>query len=523
MSRFRTELPFLLGLLVACLLLLRPGVLFFGDPCGSDWATYIENAAALWHPEWSDLSYQDWRKPLHAFAVGLLGESLGYVRSAQWITLGSTVALVLGAGLLARGLGGRGSGVAAALMVALLPSLEQSGRWVNVYPLLAGLCALGLGVAALCLRWPRWPLAGLSGLLAGLCWAADPRGGLVAVLALATVMLAAWVVRERPRLALGLVVAAGLGLAVGWGLDLGLQGKVGRTTRSFVDQVEVQSQVSLGPRLPPAVREACEGSIEDRLTQHLGCASALWPHNQAELASMGALPPLGWLALLLPALLPAPWGRRSSLGSLLLLGGPLAAMALGMALVHYPERYVLPQVVAVVVLLPLGLQRAGDLLAASTGRERPLVPVGAAVLAAVVFVWPGLPPWTRAPADHCRAEGIPVEGLSESRQAVLAWTRGGLGPGDLLLDCSGSAFDLRLLPLRGAIRDAPPNSATCELWLREPPSAEGQVWLVGLQSGDDPRLPPTLLTPERALREGWRPITMQGLETDAVGLTLWRR
>ncbi len=517
------ELPFLLGLLAACLLLLRPGVLFFGDPCGSDWATYIENAAALWHPDWPDLGFQDWRKPLHAFGVGLLGESLGYVRGAQWLTLGSTVALVLGAGLLARALGGRGSGVAAALMVALLPSLEQSGRWVNVYPLLAGICALGLGVAALCLRWPRWPVAGATGLLAGLCWAVDLRGGLVGLLVLIVVVLAAWTLRARPRRSLGLLVAAALGVALGWGLDGGLQAKLGQSTRALVEQVEVQARVSLGPRLPPEVQAACEGVGEDGLVPRPGCARKLLPHNQAELEGMGALPPWSWWLLLLPALLPASWGRRSSLGALLLLGGPLAAMLLGMSLVHYPERYVLPQLAPLVVLLPLGLQRLGDAWAARLGRGRPLVLVGAAVLATVSFVWPGLPPWTRAPVDHCRADGVRVEGLAESRQAVLAWTRAGMSPGDLLLDCSGSAFALRLLPQRAAIRDAPPNSATCELWLREPPSAEGSVWLVGLLGEGDPRLPPTLLTQERALREGWRPITVQGLETDAVGLTLWRR
>ena len=71
---WRRELPFLIACVLACSLLAGPWVEFFGLPCGSDWEVYLDNAAWLWHPEWADVGYTNWRRPLHGWLVGGLGE-----------------------------------------------------------------------------------------------------------------------------------------------------------------------------------------------------------------------------------------------------------------------------------------------------------------------------------------------------------------------------------------------------------------------------------------------------------------
>lgn len=521
----RSELPFLLGCGLACALLARPGVVFFGHACGSDWPSYLENAARFWHPDWPGLVYQDWRKPLHAFLIGLLGEWRGYLVGAQWITLGSTLATVLGAGLLGRALGGRTTGVLSALVVALLPALEQSGRWVNLYPLLAGLGALALGLAAACLRWPRLELALSAGLMGGLAWACDFRGGVPLILTLLTVVASAVAARRRGWWALALVLVALVGAAAGWGLDQGLQRNLGIDPLSLQRQVAVQSEVSIGPNLPPEVRQLC---APDRLESAHGvrlgadCTRVLLPHNWAELVSFDALPPTWWLALFLPALLPARWGRRSSIGVALLLGGSVAAMLVGMALVAYPERYALLQLVPLALVLPVGFERlVARLVPAGGGRGWGGLVQLVAVLAVVCVLWPRVWPMGREPAQFCRAGGIPVPGLERGRQAVLSWAQSGLGPTDVLLDCSLSSFDELLLPQRLPLREVLPGGDACSRWVRTPPVVRGTVWLVTLAK--HPGLPEPVRQSDAELRDlGWTAAPLPGLQ-DPGPLHLWRR
>ncbi len=520
------ELLFLLGCGFACLLLARPGTSFFGPACGSDWPTYIENAAKLWHPEWTELIYQDWRKPLHAFLVGLLGESLGYIRGAQWVTLLSTIATVLGAGLLGRSLGWRSTGVLAAALVAMLPTLEQSGRWVNVYPLLAGTSALALGLSAACLRWPRWWLGLLAGLAGGLAFAGDFRGVVPLVLSLAAVLVAAVVARSNWRTAVSIVGAGALGAATGWGLDQGLQAEMGFEARSLESQVAIQADVSIGPNLPPQVREACAAkgdAVRDPDTRR-ACAQLLLPHNWKELRSFEVLPHPAWLLLLLPALIPARWGRRSSIGAVLLLGGPVGAMLVGMALVAYPERYALLQLVAVAVALPIGLERLAERLSLRGGwRVAARILAAATVLAVGIWSWPRVGFYTRMPASFCREAGIPQEGLDESRAKVLAWAQETVGPDDLLLDCSHSDLDMLLLPQRLPIQQALLDSDSCARWVRQPPDAAGEVYLVAfIYTGGDPVMQGT--QPDELRTHGWRLVSLPGLGTHATGrMLVWGR
>jgi hypothetical protein len=518
------EWPFLLGCALACALLLRPDVQFFGAPCGSDWSTYLDNAACLWHPDWPELHFQDWRKPLHAALVGLLGEGLGYVRAAQWISLGATALTVLGAGLLGRALGDRGTGAMAAVCMALLPSLEQSARWVNLYPLQAGLGALALGLAAACLRWPRWGLGALAGLAGGLTLAADLRGVGVLALVLATVAAAAWIARPRGR-GLAVLGAALLATLATVTLDRGLQAHTGQATRALSSQLSIQTEVSIGPNLPPAVREACaatqaSGGAVDRGT----CARALLPHNWRELTASETLPPAGWLLLLPVALLPARWGRRSSLGTALILGGSLAIMLLGMGLVAYPERYALLQLVALVVLLPLAWQRLAERVPLpERWRALPTVVATLATAAMALTIWPGLAPLNRQPWGYCREAGTPTQELHLDRMAVIGWTREHAAPQDLLLDCSDSALRTLALPERLRLEMAPLQSDRCAGWVTQPPPVEGRVRMLTMMlPGGQPVMAGTHMLDLQA--QGWRRIALPELRGHGQGqLLLWER
>ncbi len=520
MQRLRGELPFLLGCLAAASLLLRPGIAFFGPACGSDWPTYLDNAAVLWHPAWTELVYQDWRRPLHALLVGLLGEPLGYLRGAQLLTLLSSLGLVLGAGLLGRALAGRGAGVLATIAVSLLPSLEQSSRWINLYPLQAGLGALALGVGASCLRWPRRGLALGAGLLAGLCAAVDHRG-LVVVAAVVPAVLLGVVGRgpgRGPRPG-WIALALCLGLGCAWGLDQGLQARLGIHPRSLVDQLGVQAEVSIEARLPQELRQRC-GEPGMDMPARLDCARALLPYNLTQLTGPRVLPPASWLALLIPLLLPAAGDRRLGLGALVLLGVPCAGLGLGMALVAYPERYALLQLVPLVVLVPVSLARVATLLGGGP-RVRALCLGGAVLL--LGLAWPGLPGLVRSPASHCRDNGIPVPGLEAAQASMSAWAARALGSDDLLLDCSYGAFAQRVLPARPPIRQALLDTPDCARWVQDPPAVAGALWLVSFRRPDG--LPLQRGTSDRELlAAGWQPVGIQGGEDQAAHpLTLWRR
>jgi hypothetical protein len=522
----RAEWPFMLACLLACLLLLRPDLHFFGAPCGSDWPTYLQNAAVFWHPDQVGMHYQEWRKPLHAMLVGLLGEPMGYVRAAQWIAMLATLLAVLGTGLLGRALGSRSTGAAAVLVMALVPSLEQSARWVNSYPLLAGLGAMALGLAAACLRWPRWQLGAMAALLAGLTAATDHRGLAVLAVVGVTIAAAAWVCRPR-RAGLAILGAALIAVLATAAMDHGLQARTGHATRALTSQLSIQTEVSLGPHLPPEVHEACDRSLATVGADGAAraqCARQLLPHNWRDLVLSEALPPWGWLLLLPLALLPARWGRRSSVGVAVLLGGGLAAMLTGMGLVAYPERYALPQLACLVVLLPLAWHRLAERVTPSKRWCR--VATGAAMLATAglaVGVWPGLAPISRQPLDYCREAGVPQQGLHQGRTAVLAWAEANQEPGDLLLDCSGSYLRTLALPRAPALEVAPLDSELCATWATQPPPAEGSVHMLTMvHPGGQPVLAGTHPRDLQAL--GWRRVVLNELRNQGQGqLVLWRQ
>ncbi len=529
-ARWLAELGFALGLSAALLLLLRPGVVFFGFPEGSDWETYISNTAYIWHGDWPEIIYQDWRKPLHAYTVGLLGEPSSYIRGAQLITAASVGAMVLAAGLMGRALASRAAGVVAALSAAALATMEPASRWVNHYPLLAGTAALALGLGAACLRWPRagWALG--AGLFAGLCFAVDGRG-LVAALAVAMMVLGAAVhARATPRRAVAVVLAASLGLGLATAVDQGLQHRYTPGLLGVADQLGNQRQVilthyqSVGGA-PEALDRACrlsEPGAIDSLSWR--CALALERENHQRLRAEGAQPPVAFALLLLLALAPGPRGWRDSLGGLAVFGGSAAALIAGMAWVVYWDRYGLQLTVPLVAVAPVALHRlAGWSHRRWTSGWPAWVPsLGAAGLALLLatLVWPGWPMGAQGSA-MAGAERHP--GGDDGRLQLAAWVREQATDDDLVIDCAGSSLFQLLLPRRLQVTRAPWHTPSCREWSRRPPPTEGRIWFVTLEPAhgleDRFGLPPAWMRDQ-----GWELQPVELAPVPGVGrLRIWSR
>ncbi len=508
-------------------MLLQPGLAFFDFPCGSDWETYFDNAAVFWHPEWPGLVYQDWRKPLHAFLVGGLGELGGYTIAAQAISLASALAMVLGAGLAGRALGNRWTGAVAALAMACLAPLEQSSRWVNLYPLLAGMSALAFAAGAACLRWPRAGWAIAAGGLGGLALGVDSRGLTAALAAILMGLGGVVSLRGRTGRMLWVLLALALGLGGALAVDLGLQRSAGLEMRSFQQRIAVQSVVSFGPGSPPEVLAACvpngEASSEAAISVDRDCARALLPHNQRTLRGQDVLPPLWLVGLSLLSLLPAGWGRRSSWGALVMLGGAAATLGLGMAMMEYPDRYALPLLLPLVVAVPLAFGRLAALVRPRLNAPR-VVPLAAVLssLAMVCLVWPGAPGVSRAPAESCSDAGITSPAYQQSVLAVEAWARRNLGPDDLLMDCTQAPLSQLLLPTRPPLMHTPQPEVDCVGWVNAPPSVSGALWLLTFSPGGAPGAGP--LSPESMRAAGWKHKPVPGSRGDLLGrFLLWEQ
>ncbi len=531
-GRWPAELLFGVGLAAAVLVLaLRPGVVFTGFPEGSDWETYISNTAYVWHGDWPGIIYQDWRKPLHAYLVGLLGEGSSYIHGAQLLTAASLVALVLAAGLLGRALASRPAGVVSALSMAALATLEPASRWVNHYPLLAGSAGLAAAFGAACLRWPRGLWALLAMLCAGLCFAVDGRGVVALGMAAPLVVGAAWTLRARPRRAWGLLALAGLGLCLASAVDQGLQRRYTPGLLSVAEQLGNQRQVilthydSVGGA-PEPLASACglgEPAALEGLS--LACAVALEAENHRRLSAEGALPPLGFGLLLLLALVPGPRGWRDSLGVAAVVGGAVAALAAGMAWVVYWDRYGLQHVVPLVVLVPVGLDRlvrwGWARWRPTDGSGIPAVIAAASALALALLVWPG---WSGSDAGSpALGEAERHPGGADGRLELAAWARGRMGPDDLLIDCAGASLFQLLLPQRIPLARAPWHTPSCREWSREPPSVAGQHWFVTLEPppGTEDRFG---LSPAWMRAQGWEEQALELAPVPGQGtLRVWGR
>jgi len=530
--RWWAESAYGAGLLLALLLLLRQGVVFFGFPEGSDWETYISNTAYIWHGDWPDVIYQDWRKPLHAYLVGLLGEPSSYIWAAQVVTTASVVAMVLAAGLMGRALASRSAGVVSALSVAALTTLEPASRWVNHYPLLAGTGALALAFGAAALRWRHAGWALLAGLFAGLCFAVDSRG-LVALVAVGLMVVGALVsLRAKPRRAVALGVAACLGLGLATAVDQGLQRRYTPDLLQLGAQLDDQRQVILDHYAqvggaPDALAQACRLDEPTAIsTLELPCAAALGAENHRRMRAEGAQPPLVFALLLLVALVPGRRGWRDSLGSLAVFGCSAGALAAGMAWVVYWDRYGLQLTVPLAVLAPVALARVAGWVEARWPLGRPGWGSWAGAAAALLvasLVWPGWPLGASTGAGPAPGASEQHPGGADGRVQLAAWVRANVGPDDRVFDCAGSSLFQLLLPLRLQLSRAPWHTPSCRAWSRVPLPADGRQWFVTLEPSpgmeDRFALPPAWMS-----AQGWERQPVELAPVPGVGtLHLWGR
>ncbi len=525
------EWPLLLGLAAALLWLLHPGWIRFGYPAGADWDSYLASAAHLWI-EPTAYHYNEWRQPAYPWLIGLLGTGLGYVAAGQLMALLGCVGVVLGAGLLGRALATPAAGGLAALVAVSLPVVVDGSIWVNPYPVVGACTALALAAAAWCLRWPHPWAAALAGLFGGGTLALDPRGLAVAIALPLLVALGP----VRPSRRLGLVALVCLGLLGGWGFDRGLQRAYDLELRPLSSQLEIQHEQVRGPGAPrhDALLDGVEACTREG-SQRLG-PRALWSDCARERRQRNVdylrkrsqlLSPLAAAALLLLGLLPAGWGRRSSLATALVFLPSAAALWLGISWVAYVDRYLLPVAALWACLAPVGILRAGGWLAGRWPARPRLVWLGPGLAVAwVALVPPGLHPGDLLdPLQHIVRRKGEVPAPVDPREELAVWAAESLGREDKVLDCGELHLRIRALPARPRVWDAPPHDRRCRERILRPPEVEGELWLITLHQRSrepDPRLP----TPDWVEGRGWEEVPLEldlDPETHAGKRALWLR
>ncbi len=514
-ARLLREAPLLLGLVLGLACLLHPGLPRFGYPLGADWDTYLGSAAHLWLDPGS-FSYNEWRQPLYPLLLGGAGQLWGYVWVGQALAIAGVAAAIVAAGLLGRALVGPWAGGLAALATALAPGALDGSWWVNPYPLAAGCSGLALALAACCARWPRSSAALLAGLAAGAAWGLDLRG-LAVVAAVPLVVVLAPVPWGRR---LRLLLAVAVGVAVFAALDQGVKRRAGLATLPLSQQVSLQHRQARGPGAPPGLGTTSEaaGCLGQELlplgpaTLLDSCAASRRRLNLAHMQKKGHLPPpAALLPLLALVLVPARWGRRSSLVALVVFGVPLASVLVGISWVPFPDRYLLPQLSLLGALGPVALVGAGKSVpsAGSLGRWCGRASVALA-LVWLLAVWPG---WRAGellePLDSQRRRGAEVPQEADLRVHLARWAAGSIGDDDLLVDCADLQLEKCLLPLRVPLRHDPPHAPGCRRLALDPPPAAGQRWLISVHPPAGRGKPPTASRQE-LMDAGWElvPVVM---------------
>jgi len=387
----------------------------------------------------------------------------------------AAILLVVGTGLLGRALAGPWVGAVAALSVPLTPQLAAATRWVNMYPLLSGLTALGLAGCAGFARWPRVPWAVLGGLGMGLAWAVDGRT--ITMLPGAVLLAGMAVLTVNSHLKKAVLAAVFLvGLAAGPWLQNGLRVVPREDTAQVAEILRGIELSKLRTSPNAALREACmdePSMVINPVGLMRPCAGALQWDN-LERVNEGL--PWGltltmWAFLL--ALLPGVRGRRQSAIAVLALVPSLAMTWVMSRWIIVTPRYMMQVAAPAAVLVPLAAVQVWH----SFVRKRPFNRHAwlGAVLAGL-WLWRGGP-------------GHPDPGPLESSStytmmAPLVQTiQEQVGAGDTLLDCSESHVEVALLPR--VMHDPPTNHEghdweRCLAWIQSPEgSGDGYVILGG--------------------------------------------
>jgi MFS family permease len=442
----KRELPLLLGLIGAWALLTEGGWAFHTarGAVGTSWFHYREAAHIMMHPDESGMSWPMWRNNLYPWMLGWMGERWGFSEAASWISSTATLGIALGAGLAARALATPWVGAVTMVLAVSIPFVCSGVHLMDVHPTLGAAFALAIGLGLCAARWPRWSLVAATGLVAGLALGLDERGTLAVVMSMGLVLIGGWHRGWRRMLLMGLLfgVMASLGPALEGSQRSTAQVSLaedGETTHLF-GQLERQAIHTVGdiediarwdPTSPLA--DACADgvplSLGDALT--LGpCTRAIWSHNTGKFRRQGSLPP-AWLLFLLPlALLPARWGRRSTLAAALVLGPSTVAIVTMLGMVLVGDRYFAPFVVAMATFGPVAVHR---IVALVTPRLTWASAVGG--LAVGCLIWPTLP--TQA---DMRPEPPAIGGK------IVPWLLDHMDREDTLFDCSGENLTLHFLP-----------------------------------------------------------------------------
>jgi hypothetical protein len=372
----------------------------------------------------------------------------------------SGAVLAVGAGLVARQLGGRLAGAATVLVVACLPGVVDAGRQLTPY---ASIAALDL-LAVACLaslsagrRWPAWPLAGCVGALVTL----DVKQIPVALGFAGLGVLRLLMTQGRAGLLPALALVGLPWLANAW---------MGALPMRLLGPEAILTRADLGLAVDPAVR-AADGWVpgggpvalaETLLRMARGVRTPpgqAWLHPRAvasagmEVAGASLLCVLPWAALM--------WRRRRApdRGWALVAALPLVPVAAGSLHLFFQHRYVLPLVPLAVAWTLAGIRHA----------------LGRAGLAAFVLTACAMPgsPWrTVAPGilaptpPHAEPwAGVEASDVGEARDALDR----ALPPDAFVLDFAEARPWAFLAPVRPYARCTPTRD-TCASRLASPGS-----------------------------------------------------
>lgn len=533
-SRGLRELPLVVGIVLGLGRLWRDGGWMQPGwhPAGFDAREHLQSAwLAAHHVE---VGFPIFRAATWPWAAGTLGERFGYVTAAQVLSSAGVLGIVVGAGLLARALGGAWSGGTAALLVSAAPPLLLASRWTTPYPSVAGLVALCLGAGAIAARSGSAVAAGLAALLGGVATAADDRALLPVAGALLAALTGLLQVPSRARGAL-LVLALALA-AVGPALEsrvavvpqAPLEWRMKMQRSNDLRAIEGSGRAALAAACREEPREATPTLAALRRP----CGTAFRETNLLALMALVPVPPAWLLACAAICLLPARRWRSAPLASAALVGPTLAGLGLLVHWLNLSDRYVLSSLVVLAALPPVAAAR---LASWAPGRlAAPAAGVGCLVVLAVLGRH-GLPPAPRGEAaDDPRSWAI----VSELRARVPREAP--------LLDCSGRGFASALLPdLHGqtAAQLSMTDYRPCARWVEEAPA---EAWVVtgsicaagpGCTSCEDYVAPPLSMACRRSAAEGcagldsaglvrlgWvREVRTPGASSCTEAAALWRR
>jgi len=482
MRRLLGELPWILSVLVA-VVAIQVAVPNLHHPRGSNWPAYFEAAEFFWDPT---ASYHGWRPPIHPYIHATLGQQIGFLAAGQLLARIGVSAIVLGAALTGRALGGPWVGALAALVVPFLQTAVEATTWMNMYPLSASAGSLGVAMGCVAARWPRVLPALLAGALTGLAWKINHLS--LALIPTAGCLVALGAAARLPavrRVALGLAFVLGVGGAVGldrWIVHTYEVPQEDMSTQILTRRAEITRELkALGgsdPKFSACTDFVAKAPNLPELTN--ACARQFIAANWGTLRAEDCAPPAHYLWLLLPCLLiPAGWSGqrrwnriRSSLGSTVAFAGPGAAMMIGAAWTTYSEKYMLSLVFLLAVLIPLASARLGGVVGAALKRRRRGRQVGLLIAALwLLFGWPRPQGW------HADAITLPHDWEYVAGD-VAAYAAENMGPSDLFLDCVPLRIDLVLLPQQISHKSGLITQSPCSDWIVDPPEAEGQVWLL---------------------------------------------